>query len=405
MSIRPTSWTHWLLGALLPLLLVVPARADEDEEQPDYPTTVPVRVAAEVDSSQTPATGRWDVTLIFTPEEKVTRPYSVYLRITYRGGTLLNFDHAPELPTTKWRKGKPVRYTIPVPVPIQLMKREGDTLGVMVGFFDAEADKMVDPLNEKVHAHFVHAATLTVPEMGSTDDPAVREQLLARAKALAGEGKKADAWAVLELGIRRAKEDEAKYVYRDALEAMGYFDPRPISVIEKNIVARRIENEKRRYMRLMAGRYFDRKKLWAALRILEAVGGKISEEAGQAVIGALAEAKRSQKDIQQIQLRILGSITDEDKQAARETMNKLGLTPKLLEKARGFFKDKAYGKARYILRELMVLKDRALAQPARALLDEVDAAWLADTPPDQQKLVDDAVNHPAFGRIGTVATH
>lgn len=396
-------WTVWAALALFGCALLVAPPAHADEE-PEFPPEVPVVIAAEVDDSAAASAGRWDLTLVFTPEENVKRPYSVYVRITHRGNTILKYDHAPKPPTKRWKKGKVVKYTMPIPVPLEEWIRAGDKLGVMIGFFDAEADKMVDPRNERIAGHFVHAASLVVPELAPSDDETVRTRLLTRANELATAGKKAEAWAVLELGIRRAVEDETKYVFRDALVKLGHFDARPISLIEQQIVRQRVEQEKRRYLRQMSGRYYGRGKLYAALRILEAIGGKLEEDADQAVIGAVAEAQRTTKDIQQIKLKIV-SIPDEDKKVARETLNELGLTKACLEKAVAWFKDKEYGKSKYLLRELMTVSDRELARPARTQYDAVEAAWLADTPPDEQKLVDDAVNHPSFARIGTVATH
>lgn len=400
-----TRWRIWsaLTAPLLALLLCAPvARAEDDE--PDYPSEIPVKISAEVQGDDVASSGRWDVDLIFRVEGKVTRPYSVYVRITHRGATVLNYDHAPKPPTRSWRKGKDVRYTIPIPVPMERWIHSGDKLGVMVGFFDPEADKMVDSANEGVAGHFVHAASLVVPELLATDPPEIQKQVLDRAAALAAEGKKPDAWAVLETGIRRAVEDETKYVFRDALVKLGHFAPRPISLIEKQVVKSRIEREKRRYLRLMSGRYFGRGKLFAALRILEAIGGKLEEDSGEAVIGAVGEAERTTKDIQQIKLRIT-QITTEDQTVAREALNELGLTKACLDKAVKWFKGGEFGRAKYLLRELMTSGKTDLAIPAREQYDLVEAAWLAATPPEEQKLVDDAVNHPAFGRIGTVATH
>ncbi len=59
------------------------------------------------------------------------------------------------------------------------------------------------------------------------------------------------------------------------------------------------------------------------------------------MIGALAAAERTQKDIQEIRLRLLARVTDEDKAAARKAVEKLGLGEKLFDQAEAWFTEKA----------------------------------------------------------------
>ena len=226
-----------------------------------------------------------------------------------------------------------------------------------------------------------------------------------RARALAEAGRKPDAWKALERGLRRAEEDGTKARFRDAILALGHFPPAPPSLLEQQTVDQRVAAELHRYLRKVAGRHFDRGHSIAALRILEIVGGKLAEQSDAAVIGALAEARRAEKDIQEIRLRLLARIDDEDKERAEKTIRKLGPTDALLRKAEAWVKEKHYARARVLFRSLSTGSNRELAIRARERLDALEAAWLAETPAEEAKLVEEALHHPAFERLATVATH
>ncbi|MHC5011103.1 MAG: hypothetical protein ACYTG6_09160, partial [Planctomycetota bacterium] len=390
-----------LAFCLLPVAEV--ARA---EEEPQPPREVAVEVTAEVDDADAADTGRFLLRLSFLPLEDIRRPYRVELRLTHRGMQVLNLDHSPETPTPRWTKGVVVAYELPVPLPLEADLPAGDPLEILLGFFDPEIERTVPPKTDAfIIGGRIRLAKLTVPDLGPVDAEERIQHILDRAAALAAEGRKADAWSALELGIRRAEEDATKYRFRDALLGLGHFAPRPQSLLEQQIVQKRIEDERRRHLRKMSGRYYDRGKLYAALRLLEIVGGSLSEESDAAVIGALAEAQRAQKDIQQIQVRLLARISEEDEEKARKAIAKHGSTPALLARAEAWFEEKAYARARFLFRELSLSSDRELAATARGRIEVLDAEWLAATPPDEQALVEEALNHPAFLRMGTQATH
>jgi len=397
----PALWTAVLAVAIG----LSGARADEGDED-EAPREVPVEIAAEVDATDAADLGRYGLTLVFHPLEDVHRAYRIQVRLVRRARELLELDHSPRPPTPQWRKGREVRYEIPVPLPFEAGLEAGETIDVLVGFFDPELEQTVPPRTEEyLRDGLLRVARLEVPERGPTDDEATVARILAHARELAEAGRKPDAWKALEQGLRRAQEDVTKARFRDAIFALGHFDPRPISLIEQEIVEQRIEDERRRHLRREAGRCYDRGRLIAALRILEAIGGRLSEEADAAVIGALAEAERTQKDIQDIRLRLLARITDEEKERAQKAIQALGTTPALLKKAQAWFEDGLYAQARLLFRTLSTGSNRELAQEARRLLDELEQVWLAQTPPEDAQLVEAALNHPAFGRLATVATH
>jgi hypothetical protein len=394
-----------LLLLLLVLVALVapcggPARAE------DEPRDVPVTVEATVDAADLEATGRFQVRLDYTPLEDVGRPYRIELRLTWRGNTLLALDHSPQPPTPRWKRGARVSYTLPAPLPSGAGLEPGERVELRLGFFDPEKERTLPPRGDApVSEGRRRIAQIVVPDLGPLEEGPRVDAILAAARTLAEAGRKADAWSALELGLRRAVEDGVKYRFRDALLALGHFEARPQSLLEQQVVAQRVEDERRRYLKLMGGRYLDRGKLFAALRILERVGGALAEQADAAVIGALADEKRNEKDLQDVRVRILGSISPEEKEKAAKTVEALGQTSAMIEKARAWLKERLYGRAHAALFPLTLSGKREVAEPARALLDEVDAAWLADTPEDEARLVEEALNHPAFERISVQPTH
>ncbi len=397
-----------LLTLGLPTLGLGPraARAEEDGDEPELPQEVPVAVSAEVDAADAADLGRYRLTLVFLPEEDVDRAYRIEVRLVARGSELLRLDHSPEPATPKWRKGQEVRYEIPVPVPFEAGLEAGQSMAILVGFYDPEQKKTLPPREaDRLRENRVLVAEVRIPELGPTDDEATILRIVGRACALADEGRKPDAWKALERGLRRAAEDVTKERFRDAILDLGHFPPAPPSLLEKQIVEQRIPAELHRHLRKMSGRYYDRGHSIAALRILETIGGALAEQTDAAVIGALAEAERAQKDIQEIRLRLLARIDDEDKAKAEKTIRRLGPTASLLKKAEAWFKEKHYARARVLLRSLSTGSNRELANEARRRLDELEATWLAETPTEDAKLVDEALHHPAFERLATVATH
>ena len=257
-----------LLLALLALLPVGPgaARAEEAEE-PELPQEVPVAVTAEVDAADAADLGRYRLTLVFVPEEDLDRAYRIEVRLTARGRELLELDHSPEPATPTWRKGREVRYEIPVPIPFEAGLEAGQSMSILVGFYDPEQEKTIPPREaERMLGGRVLVAEVVIPELGPTDDEATILKILERARALAEEGRRPDAWKALERGLRRAAEDATKARFRDAILDLGHFPPAPPSLLEQQIVDQRITAELHRHLRMMAGRYYDRGNSIAALR-------------------------------------------------------------------------------------------------------------------------------------------
>lgn len=394
-------------GALLvtALLLQVPGVGRADEDEVDPPEDVNVSVEGSVDTADAAAAGHVTLRLTFVPGEDIGRSYSIHLRLLAFRRTVLTLDHAPKPGTIAWKKGASVSYEMQVPLPLEV--RANTEMSFFLAFHDAELDLEIPPREAGGrHVRAREVASFAMPDLGPLEGTASIEPVLAAAAAQAAEGRMTTAWNTLEVGLRRALEDEPKYRCRDALLGLGAFKPEPIGFLEEQIVRRRIQEEKHRYLRLISGRCFDRKQYHGALRILEAIGGKLSEDARGAVIGALDQAQRTERDIIDLRVRILDRVTDEEKAAAKKAVASLGYTKKLLKCAQALAKSKQWAQARLIARTLKLNSpDRALAHAASELQQEVESDWMGDTPPAEQQIVDEALNHPVWARTQAVATH
>lgn len=401
----------WRFAALLALLALHAALGDvtrahgEEDEGPEPPDELPVTVTGTIDASESGVSGWWPLKLKFEVREDIELAYQVQLRLRHALTDVAVLDHSPDPTTPTWKAGQVIEYEVPIAVPSDLGLEPGARFQIMLGFHAPRHERTIPPANaERVFDGRMRVLQIELPDAPATDDPEVLAATLAAAKARASAGDKGNAWSILERGIRRAVEDETKYAFRDAMLALGPFDARPVSSIEQAVVGQRIARERRRYLRLMSGRFFDRGNYHAALRILEHIGGMLSEAEGQAVIGAVSDAQRTQRDILDIKVRILADISAEDKETAQKAIDASRDPAALLAKAKAWAKDEHFGRAYLALRDLST-SDSDVRHEAREALDAVEKAWLAATPPEQARMVDEAMNHPAFERLDTVVSH
>ena len=382
-----------LLAATFLAAPTVPAvRADDSE--------VPVRAKAQVDDKEVAVTGRFGLKFQFTPTEDVTRPYSVQVLLSTWGRTLLVLRHAPPTPTITWKKGVAVSYAIQVPFPYDANLEGVDAVEIWLGFMDAESGECRPPQGAP-NASRWHAqvAQITVPKPSGDADAA-----LAAAEAMAKVGRKDAAWDALDLGLRRAADDPTKYRFRDAMVKLGATAPPALSLEEEQIVEQRIEEEKRRVLREAAGRFYDQKHFHAALRVLEAIGGKLTEQGNAAVMGAVNAAKRIEQDAQDIREKLVESIRPDEQAEAEAVIKTAGLTRDVLKRIDEWVKAKKFAVARFALNKLYRGEDGPLGQEAYGRLKEMEKLWIATTPPEEQALVDAALNHPSFARTRWIAS-
>ncbi len=384
----------------LALFLVAAAGCPLAASAQDEAAPIDVRVL--VDDGDAATTAQATLTLEFTPLEDVAAAYTVALRARHRGKRLLTLDHGPEPPTRTWKKGTKVTYTVPVPLPLGDAIEPPRQLTVHLGFQDPETRKVQPPQNGfPDRSGFAAVALIDLPPLDAVSKGGAQEVLDA-ASRLATAGQKGMAWRALTAGVRRAVEDGEKYLFRDAMLALGDFAPPPVSVVEQRIVDARIADEKRRYMRQMSGRFFDRKQYHASLAIIDAIGGSLQEEADKAVLGAVNAAARAEKDKWDVRETLLLQITEEEISEADAAVEKRGQSRKLLDTARGWLTKKRYAPARRALQELRFCEKKDLRDESEELLTTLDKTWVADVPPDQAALVSGVVDNPAWGRTATL---
>ncbi len=386
----------------LTLVVLMALAAIEPREARAEDPAVPVTVRALVDDTDAATTAQATLTLEFTPVEDVTQAYTVALRVRHRGKRRLLLDHGPQPPTRTWTKGQKVTYTVAVPLPLGDELDSLRSLTVHLGFLHPETRKVHPPHDALADRKgFTTVARIELPDLDAIERGRGK-QILDSATRLAAAGQKGMAWRTLTTGVRRAVEDDEKYLFRDAMVALGDFAPASISVFERRIVDQRIADEKRRYMRQMSGRFFDRKQYHAALQIIDAIGGSLEEEADSAVLGAVNAAERAAKDKWDVREQLLAQITDEEIEDATAAVEKHKPSRKLFDLARRWLNEKRYGPARRVVQELRFCDTQELRNEAEDLLKELDETWLADVPPDQAKLVRDVVEHPAWGRTAAL---
>ena len=390
-----------LVGLCLPLA----ARADEDEKDEPVQRDVPIEVAGSCDATDAAATGHVTLKLRCKALEDIDRPYRVELKLMTWRQPIMDLDHSPAPPVATWRKDQVVAYEVPAALPPDV--KPGTPMGFWIGFYDPARDRTFVPRSPGERSvNWIQVASFEMPDLGPIEDGPMVQSILAAAADLAGRGREADAWSALELGIRRAAEDGPKYQFRDAVLRLGHIPPRPISVIEQQIVEARIKAEKARYLRIISSRAFGRKQYHASLRILEAIGGTLGEDAEAAVIGAVDDATRTERDITDLKVRILQGTTPEDQELVDGAIKANGYTRALLDKAEAWFKKKMYGPAALALRGLALNSpDREISGDAAQRREAIEAAWLADTPAEQQQVVDEALGHPVWARTTAAASH
>ena len=380
------------LATALALLFGVPAANAQEAE-------IDVRVKATIDDRDVALTGQFKLKLEHTPNQDVGGAFSVQIVLAAWARRVLTVSHAPPKPTLSWKMGLPVAYEVPVPFPFDADLSGADFLDIRLGFVEAATGRVTAPANcVELSEGLGVVARIEVPRTTASTDEA-----LAAAEAMVKEGRRDDAWAALQLGLRRADGDPAKLRFRDAMSKLGASAP-PLSIEEEQIVAQRIDDEKRRCLRIDAGRFFDRRKYHAALRVLDAIGGKLEEQGSQAVLGAVNEQKRVEKDAQDIREKMFEDLSKEEQAEADAALKSTGLTREVLRRADEWVKQKKWAVARYALNKLYRGDDGPAGKEAWAKLKEVEKAWAAWTPPDEQALVDASLNHPSFARTKWVAS-
>ncbi|MCA8942084.1 MAG: hypothetical protein KDB80_05940, partial [Planctomycetes bacterium] len=345
-------------------------------------TSAPVSLRVTVDTAAVAATGRASAKLAFSVSDDVDAVYSVRLDLQVDGHRVMRRDHAPPKSTRTWRKGETVEYELPLPF------RAGDppldpntTITLRAGFLGA--DGYVVPLAgaRRDRDDLVPVGTFVFPGIDSAAiDEAAVDAAIRAANESARAGRPGEAWDRIEFVFRRTENYVFKAKLRDALRQVGKFDPPEPTFEEQAIVRGRIADERRRYLRRESSRMLGRGELHGALLILDAIGGSLAEDVDRAVLGALDDAERVTQDRDDIVQRITRSPTQAEKTVARDWIEQLDSSSRLLEKARALAKSGDRAVARQILHHLSHSGDDKTRGPAAEARDALDEAWIADVP-------------------------
>ena len=368
---------------------------------------IPAPVTVTLDDGALAETGSFVFKLRFTPGEAIPKPYSITLEVRTGGRTILRRNHTPRPPTLQWKKGTPVAYDVEAVFPLDAdLKGAGDTLDLYLGFYDSKTRRTRPPKGgSDVTGGLARVGTMRTPKFAPTTTEEALVALIERARAARKEGRGPTAWNMLETALRLSTDDPIKKRLGAVMMKIGDYDSPAISPIEAQIVKGRIEAEKRRYLRTVSGRMFDRKEFAGALRILQIIGGELQEQAESAVIGAVDEATRAQKDITRVEMALLKHITPEDKKIVEADLEKYGLTETLFKRANRYVEREKFAIARHLLDEIARNTDGELQKKADVRLAELEPIHLKYTPPEERAKVDAAINHPVWERTTTSVSH
>ncbi|HEX6813354.1 MAG TPA: hypothetical protein VF384_17165 [Planctomycetota bacterium] len=364
--------------------------------------SIPVNVTAEIDATQLATTGRAKLRLRFVCEAVHDRAFAVRVELRRSGRVILRRDHAPPVPTKKWLKDKPVEYDLPLVLP----SRSDDATGeveVWLGFLDRATNRVSPPLSRNIGNDGLARVTgFEQAADAGTPDAAAVDVVIAAAMACAAKQPQ-DAWDQLEFAFRRLDDYRLKAKLQKALLDVGKYAPRPMSFEETAIVQQRIQGERTRYLRQVAGRMHDRGRLFGALVLLDEVGGTLQQQADEAVLGALGDAQRVTQDREAIAAAIF-RLSDEQK---AEVARLVGKHPRMQERLEVGIRMSKNTADRAIARELVrtvefTVELRKEAEEARAV---IEAAWLADVPADERAEANAAMTHPCWARTATRTSH
>ncbi|PIE23167.1 MAG: hypothetical protein CSA62_09010 [Planctomycetota bacterium] len=376
---------------------------------------VPAELSTQVDAQELQLTGRAQLELAFTPRAKIAKPLLVRLELRSGSRRIWRQDHAPATPTTHWEPDRVVRYKIPLTLPqdsaapdsAQQDSAAKQNLELWICFYDPRSKQqrpLSQPRSPRSGAFVKIGSWKPKGTSGSLSAEAVREQIK-KAESWAKEGRQQAAWNLLTRTHRKLEDYELKAELRDGLLRVGRFAPRPIGPVESMIVEGRILEEKRRYVRHIAGRMLGQDKLHGALYLLKMIGGALEEGLGRAYIGDLNQVRRAQTRIEDVERRIKRRISPEQQAVVDAEIEKKGLTPRLLHSAKKYMQGGEYSIARRMLQALSRSPDTKLGSKSLALFHLAEKKLLAAMPTEEKREADAAWDHPAWARTKAIPSH
>jgi hypothetical protein len=361
-------------------------------------------VRAELDANELARTGRAMLELAFTPREKIPGRWLVRLRLRADDSVLWRQEHGPDLPTDRWEKDRVVRYEVPLALPLGFeLPEEPLPVSLWLSFYDPREDRELPPRGtSELRGALRKVAGYSLRRPGSALDAAGVQAVINEADSWAKEGRKRAAWGLLTRTHRKLEDYDLKAQIRNALLRVGRFEPRPIDSYERGIVQQRIADERRRYVRRVAGRMLDRKDFEGALYLLRKIGGSLEEGVDQAHIGDIGRVRRQRNQIEDVERKLLRRVRPEEQKQIEAAFEKHGLSKKLLAFAKQCMERHEYGIARSLFQMLTRGEDSALRQESLALFPEVEKRILEYLPTDQKATADAAWDHPAWARTQAI---
>ena len=367
---------------------------------------VPVTVTAEVVDPCHAEPGTVQISLRFIPRRELKTDYKLRVGLDLWSDEILTEDVVFDPPTSTWQRGEAVRIIYERAIPPELNATLQEDIVVLIGFLDPATGEVEGPRGLPSGSDGMADVAYIPTTAVSTDGGAAHiEAIFARALELKKNKDGAGAWRELELGLRTAHDDPTKERFRDKLLELGKYKPAELSEVEQAIVSGRIGAERARYLRLIAGRLFDRGMLHGALRLLETAGGELSEAADAAVLGALGDEDRVTRRSDDIRARIITTRSKEEDAEVKRLIELHGFTAELEIALEAAITAGSYPIALELSRELRKSEDEEVEQRAWDRIPELEEAWIAVTPKEQQVEVDAALAHPAFPRTKAVASH
>jgi hypothetical protein len=367
---------------------------------------VPILVSAETANPCTFEAGTLRVNLRFLPKSDIDTDYQLRVGLDLGSDTILTEDITLDPPTSTWRRGEPIRLTYERTLPPELTTQLEEDLVLLVGFLDPATGDVHGPRGLPYGSDgLADVAYLPTTAFAPDGGQARFDAILERAKELKRAGDGAGAWRELELGLRSAHDDPTKERFRDRLLELGKYEPAAITELEQAIVRGRIGLERARYLRLMAGHLYDRGMLHGALRLLETAGGALAEAADGAVIGAVDDEQRVMRRQEDIRERLITERSEEQEAEVERLIEEHGLSADLEATLTALIAAKDFPVALELSRELRKSDDAEVERRAWDRIPELEDAWVAHTPAEDQSEVETALTHPAFPRTKTVASH
>ncbi|MFT7618225.1 MAG: hypothetical protein ACI97A_001866 [Planctomycetota bacterium] len=386
---------------IVPLLLLI---APNLFAQDKLPSEIPAIVKIEATTKDIAATGRFDLHFAIEVKGEIKKNYKLAVILRANGVDILNRTHVPLKGTSTWKSGEIVQYTLPTLFPMEADLGDAKTIVFWACFVDPKNRRFIPCYGSSASRDpFDNVGYMPTPKLDRAESEEDTAAMLTNGLSLLKSGNTMAAWDVLEFGLRRSQSDRWKKSFLDAMLSIKKLAPRPLNGIEDQIIAKRIADEKTRYLRQRAGRLFDRKYYHASIAILDAIGGTLQEAGDAAVMGDINEAERRDKSKQDTKRMILEAISPDQLQLARKETDKL-VGEKLLKRAEHYVKKDNLPVARHLLRELRLEDDADLRRRAYAMLEAVKTTMLESMPSEQRTMVKAAVDHPCWGRTTTRIT-